>query len=138
MKQPDSVELDSTDLAMWLSRLACRLRNDGLALVGRASLESSPGKQEYEDLAEIWNSLERAASILDAVQDRLCSGCQLLEVSEQLAFGTVSEARIQSPEQKGKSHKQKKGNDCNIGREGKRRHGLRKRTENDRGPRMRD
>lgn len=87
MKQPDSVELGRTDLAGWLTRLACRLRNDGLALVGRASLESAPGRQEYEDLAEIWNSLERAASLLDVIQDRLCAGCQTMEVSESVTFG---------------------------------------------------
>ncbi|MCL5883773.1 MAG: hypothetical protein M1377_00195 [Deltaproteobacteria bacterium] len=109
MKQLDSVELARADLAGWLSRLACRLRNDGLALVGRASLESSPGKQDYEDLAEIWNSLERTASLLDAIQSRLCAACQRLDVSERVTFGAVPEARVNSPKKGGKRHEQEEG-----------------------------
>ncbi|MBI5569656.1 MAG: hypothetical protein HY914_06885 [Desulfomonile tiedjei] len=119
MKQPDSVELNRTDLDMWLSRLACRLRNDGLALVGRASLESSPGQQHYEDLTEIWNSLERTASLLEAVQGRLCEGCRILDVSECVTFGAVPEARACSPKKGGKSHEQEKSKDGKIGRGGK-------------------
>lgn len=109
MKQPDSVELNRTDLAGWLSRLACRLRNDGLALVGRASLESSPGRQEYEDLTELWNSLERAASMLEAVQDRLCIRCQTMQVSECVTFGAVWEAHARSAGQGGGRDKHEEG-----------------------------
>lgn len=96
MKQPDSVELGRTDLAGCLSRLACRLRNDGLALLGRASLESTPGRREYEDLAEIWNSLDRAASLLEAIQRRVCKDCQALDVFECIAFGSAPNARTRS------------------------------------------
>jgi len=119
MKQPDSVELDRTDLAMWLSRLACRLRNDGLALVGRASLESSPGQQHYEDLTEVWNSLERTASLLEAVQGRLCVGCQTLDVSECVTFGAVPEARVHPHQKRGRSHEQEEGKGRKAGRRGK-------------------
>jgi hypothetical protein len=119
MKQPDSVELGRADIAGWLSRLACRLRNDGLALVGRASLESSPGRQEYEDLAELWNSLERTASLLEAIQGRLCEGCRTLEVSECVAFGAVPEAGTRSPRKGGGSHEQEEGKGRKSGRRGK-------------------
>ena len=119
MKQPDSVELNRTDLDMWLSRLACRLRNDGLALVGRASLESSPGQQHYEDLTEVWNSLERTASLLEAVQGRLCEGCRTLDVSECVTFGAVPEARACSPKKGGRSHEQEEGKGRKAGRRGK-------------------
>jgi hypothetical protein len=123
VKQTESVELDQSDLATWLSRLACRLRNDGLALVGRASLVSSPGQQDYEDLGEVWNSLERTASLLEAVKGRLCAGCRTLDVSERVTFGMVPEARARSPKRGGKSHEQEEGKGRKAGRrkEGRRR-----------------
>lgn len=114
MKRPDSVELNRMDLAGCLSRLACRLRNDGLALVGRACLESSPGRQDYEDLTEIWNSLERAASMLEAVQGRLCTGCRTLDVSERVIFGAVPETMIRK--RGGRSREQDGGRGRNPGR----------------------
>lgn len=97
MEQPDSVELNRTDLAGWLMRLACRLRNDGLAMVGRASLVSSPGERDYEDLTEMWNSLERAASMLEAIKDRLCSDCQTMGISDSVIFDTVRKVCTSSP-----------------------------------------
>lgn len=63
MKRRNStVTLEAGDLYGWFSRLACRLRNDALALVGRASLEARPGEREYEELAEAGASLSPKAA----------------------------------------------------------------------------
>jgi len=85
--KPTTVELEQTDLGTLLGKLASRLRNDGLALVGRASMEASPGDPEYRDLAELWNCLDHTATMLDAIKKRLCRNCALLDISETVSFG---------------------------------------------------
>jgi len=85
--KPTTVELEQTDLGTLLGKLASLLRNDGLSLIGRASLEARPGDEEYRDLAELWASLERTADLLDAAKKRLCRDCALLDVSETVSFG---------------------------------------------------
>jgi len=87
----NNVETARTDLATMLSELAGRLRNDGLALTGLAWRESHPGSADHEDLHGLAGSLKRTAALLEAVKDRLCQTCQLLDVVEQVTFGTVPE-----------------------------------------------
>ena len=116
MKQVTSVELDRTDLATWLGRLACRLRNDGLTLMGRANLESSPGEHEYEDFSELWSSLERTASLLEAVKDQLCEGCRTLDVLDRVTFGMAPEARTRSPRKGVRNHEQEERKSRKAGR----------------------
>ena len=85
--KPTTVEIEQTDLGTLLGKLASRLRNDGLALLGRASLEASPADESYRDLADLWSSLERTAGLLDIVKKHLCRDCAMLEVSETVSFG---------------------------------------------------
>ena len=86
MKKMESVELEQIDLGTLLHKLASRLRNDGLALVGRASMEASPGDEEYRDLTELWASLERTADLVDVIKKQLCRNCALQDVMETVSF----------------------------------------------------
>lgn len=102
MKRKDStVVLNVGDLSGWLARAASRLRNEGLSLVGRASLESRPGDREFEDAAEHSGSLERIASVLDALRDELCVDCQAIDISEYATLGIPPGARNARPKKKG-------------------------------------
>lgn len=84
-------ETECTDVATLLGGLASRLRNDALALSGLAWRESHPGAADHEDLHGLAGSRERTAKALEAVKDRLCFGCRLLDVAEHLTFGAVPE-----------------------------------------------
>lgn len=103
------VETERTDVATFLGGLASRLRNDALALTGLASRESYPGNQDHEDLHGLADSLERTAAFLEAVKDRLCQECRLLEVEEQVTFGKVPEVG-RKPKKKGaRTHGKEEG-----------------------------
>ncbi|MBI2192012.1 MAG: hypothetical protein HYU36_08515 [Planctomycetes bacterium] len=96
------IETEQTDLATLLGELASRLRNDALALTGLAWRESRPGTAEHEDLHGLAGSLERTAKVLQAVMDRLCAECRLLDVSEHVTFGKSPKVR---PERKTKGER---------------------------------
>ena len=85
----DRIETEQTDVATYLGGLASRLRNDALALTGLAWRESRPGASDHEDLHGLAGSLERTAALLEAVKDRLCRACRLLDVAEKVTFGAV-------------------------------------------------
>lgn len=105
----DRIETEQTDVATYLGGLASRLRNDALALTGLASRESYPGNRDHEDLHGLAGSLERTAALLEAVKDRLCQECRLLEVAEQVTFGAVPEAG-RKPKTKGaRTHGKEEG-----------------------------
>jgi hypothetical protein len=111
------VETERTDVATFLGGLASRLRNDALALTGLAWRESHPGAADHEDLHGLAGSLEWTAKVLEAVKDRLCPGCRLLDVAEQVTFGAVPEVG-QEPKTKGeRDHEQEE----EQGRQGGRR-----------------
>jgi len=90
------VETESTDVATFLGGLAIRLRNDGLALTGLAWRHSQPGNADHEDLQGLAGSVEQTAKLLEAVKDRLCTKCRLLDVSEHVTFGAVPEVGKES------------------------------------------
>ncbi len=96
----DRIETEQTDVATYLSGLASHRRNDALALTGLASRESHPGNRDHEDFHGLAGSLERTAALLEAVKDRLCQKCRLLDVAEQVTFGKVPEAG-RKPKKKG-------------------------------------
>jgi len=85
--KPTTVELEQTDLGTLLGSLASRIRNDGLALMGRAYMDSNPGDQDFKDLDRLCTSLERTAALLDVVKKQLCRDCALQDVSEAVSFG---------------------------------------------------
>ncbi len=105
----DRIETEQTDVATYLGGLASRLRNDALALTGLASRESYPGNRDHEDLHGLAGSLERTAALLEAVKDRLCQECRLLDVAEQVTFGAVPEVG-RKPKKKGaRTHGKEEG-----------------------------
>jgi hypothetical protein len=111
------VETERTDVATFLSGLASRLRNDALALTGLAWRESHPGNADHEDLHGLAGSLERTAKVLEAVKERLCQTCKLLDVAEQVTFGVVPEVE-RKPKTKGaRNHGEEEGQE----RKGRRR-----------------
>ena len=91
MRNGERIETARTDLATLLGNLASQLRNDGLALTGMATLESNPGEVKYRDLTELMGSLERTASLMEAVKDRLCQKCRMQGVAEHVTFGMEPE-----------------------------------------------
>lgn len=106
----DRIETEQTDVATYLGGLASRLRNDALALTGLAWRESHPGAVDHEDLHGLAGSLERTAKVLEAVKDRLCPGCRLLDVAEHVTFGAVPEARRKPRKTKGaRTHGKEEG-----------------------------
>ena len=112
----NNVETARTDLATLLSELAGRLRNDGLALTGLAWRESHPGSADHEDLHGLAGSLERTAKVLEAIRDRLCGKCRMLDAVERVTFGKVPEAD-QEPKTKGeRTHGQEEGQERQGGR----------------------
>lgn len=92
MSLADRIVTEQKDVATLLGGLACRLRNDGLALTGIACPDSTPGAVEHGDLHELSGSLDRVANLVEAVKERLCRKCRLLNVAELVPFGTVPEA----------------------------------------------
>ncbi|MBI2932399.1 MAG: hypothetical protein HYY16_12175 [Planctomycetes bacterium] len=96
----NNVETARTDLATLLSELVSRLRNDGLALTGLAWRESHPGSADHEDLHGLAGSLERTAKVVEAIRDRLCATCRMVDVAERVTFGKVPEV-VQEPKAKG-------------------------------------
>lgn len=89
MKHPPAsvqpVSLD-TDTATLLHFLAARLRAESLALSGLAYEESVPGEPQFEAIAEIGRSLERAAALLEGVSAGLCEACRLGGVEERVTL----------------------------------------------------
>ena len=119
MSLAKKVEAERTDVATFLRGLASRLRNDALALTGLAWRESHPGNAEHQDLHGLAGSLERTAALLEAVKDRLCQTCQLLDVAEQVTFGAVPEVG-QQPRTKGeRDHEQEEEQERQGGRQRK-------------------
>lgn len=85
--KPHIVETDLTDLETWLHSLVSQLRNHGLALVGRANVESSRGEKDYDDLLELARSIERVAATLGAAATRLCQKCKMVDVAFRITLG---------------------------------------------------
>jgi hypothetical protein len=112
----DGIETEQTDVATYLGGLASRLRNDALALTGLASRESYPGNPDHEDLHGLAGSLERTAKLLEAVKDRLCQTCQLLDVAEQVIFGAVPEVGRKLNVKGARTHGEEEGQERKSGR----------------------
>jgi hypothetical protein len=112
----DRIETDRTDVATFLGGLASRLRNDSLALIGLAWRDSHPGASDHEDLHGLAGSLERMAKVIEAVKDRLCQACQLLDVSEQVTFGAVPGVERKRDLKGGRTHGQEEGQERKGGR----------------------
>ena len=89
MRKPKvtTVELEQTDLSTLLGSLASRIRNDGLSLMGRVLMDHEPGDPDFRDADRLWASLERTATLLDAIKKHLCKDCALQDVSETVSFG---------------------------------------------------
>lgn len=81
--QPFSLD---TDTATLLHSLAARLRAEALALSGLAYEDSAPGEPQFETIAEIARSLERAASLLEGVSAGLCEVCRMGNVEERVTL----------------------------------------------------
>jgi hypothetical protein len=113
------VETERTDVATFLGGLASRLRNDALALTGLAWRESHPGAANHEDLHGLAGSLERTAKVLEAVKDRLCPGCRLLDVAEQVTFGAVPEVGQEQKTKGERDHEQEEEQGRQGGRQRK-------------------
>ena len=117
MSLAKKVEAERTDVATFLGGLASRLRNDALALTGLAWRESHPGNADHEDLHGLAGSLERTAALLEAVKDRLCQTCQLLDVAEQVTFGASPEVGRKPRKKKGaRTHGKEEGQERKGGR----------------------
>jgi len=109
MKHPKTVTTAETDLATWLARLASHLRNDRLSLLARVHLESSPGTREARDLAQLWDSLDCKAALMDAIKERLCTACRLMEITERVTLGTELDGDHGSSRKGGQGHEQEQG-----------------------------
>ena len=81
MKKNAPLEIEQMDLATLLGCLASDLRNTGLA-VG----ELGPDHGHTKDMDRLAGSLDRVATLLEAVGDHLCPACGLQMISEQIRF----------------------------------------------------
>ena len=95
MGKNTTVEIDRTDLVTLLGCLASDLRNTGLAIRGAGHEHSSAGEPDFADADRLAGSLDRVASVLDGVRERLCKDCQLLAISEQIQ---VEDPRSRTPQ----------------------------------------
>ena len=93
MGHTKDVELNQTDQATLLHKLADDLRHAGLALRGLAHLEGSPGDPQCLTMTSLGGSLDRIADVLDAVGRGLCVKCRLAEVVETLRLASGGGAR---------------------------------------------
>ena len=98
MTKPEPMGIERTDLTTLLGVLASQLRIDGFAIIGLAAERFSPVEREYRDLEALSSSLDRTARMLDAARDRLCAGCQMIEVSEHVRFGAPEKKEAEAPE----------------------------------------
>jgi len=110
-----TIETEQTDVASLLAGTASRLRNDGLALVGIACRNSAPGAVEHRDLHELAGSLDRIATLVEAVKERLCQKCRLLDVAEHVTFGAVPKVGQKPKTRGGRVHGQEKEQETRQG-----------------------
>jgi len=110
------VVMEQTDVATYLADLVSRVRNDALAITGLAWRHSRPGESDFEELHALSGSLERTAKILEAVKDRLCQICKVVDVAEHVTFGTVPEVGQEPKPEGGHDHGQEEGQERKAGR----------------------
>ena len=88
----ESMELERTDLATFMSGLAGKLRKDSLALRGHAGREHDPGDVQHKELTSLADSLEWTAALLDITKRQLCQKCRMGDVVEGVVFGVKAKA----------------------------------------------
>ena len=78
MGHTKDVEVNQTDQATLLHKLADDLRHAGLALRGYAHQEGSVGDPQFRTVTSLGGSLDRIADVLDAVAQQLCVKCSVI------------------------------------------------------------